>query len=140
MGHNGPVLKGKNRPDRLVKQTSMKKSNHKLQQLLEHLSQEQGPDKTHPDKPLTSANQPGERPPLGEAAIRRLMQLLEKTQEEELTCQETFALLDEYVELVDSNAEMAALMPIVRLHLDMCPDCHNEFEALLRILQTEPRV
>ena len=75
---------------------------------------------------------------VNETTIKKLMQLLEKTREVECSCPETFALLDEYVELIDSNEEAAMLMPIVKYHLDMCPDCRDKFEALLRILQTEP--
>lgn len=65
----------------------------------------------------------------------RLMHLLARTQEEELSCEETFALLDEYVELTESDA--ATLMPLVRHHLDGCPDCHERYDALRRILQTD---
>jgi hypothetical protein len=111
----------------------MKKLSDKLRQLMQHLSTTttNTPPSTSPATTETAAT-------LNSAGVRQLMQLLEKTQEEEFSCQETFALLDEYVELVDSNEEAAALMPIVRLHLEMCPDCRDEFEALLRILRTEP--
>jgi hypothetical protein len=33
---------------------------------------------------------------------------------------------------------MSGLMPIVQHHLDTCPDCREEFEALLRILKASP--
>ncbi len=67
----------------------------------------------------------------------RLLRLLERTQEEELTCEETFALLDEYAELAESEAEAEVLMPLVKHHLDGCPDCYERYDALRRILQTD---
>lgn len=65
----------------------------------------------------------------------RLMRLLERTQEEELSCEETFALLDEYVELTEGDA--ATLMPLVKHHLDGCPDCYERYDVLRHIVQIE---
>jgi hypothetical protein len=69
--------------------------------------------------------------------VKKLMQKLENTREEEYSCEETFTLLDEFVELMACNEEAAALMPLVQHHLEECPDCRDEFEILLRILQTD---
>jgi hypothetical protein len=65
-----------------------------------------------------------------------LMQRLEKTMEDAYSCEEAFALLDEYVELVADDEEARRLMPLVQNHLDMCPDCRDEFEILLHVLKT----
>lgn len=65
-----------------------------------------------------------------------LMQRLETTMENVYSCDEAFALLDEYVELVANKEEAEQLMPLVKNHLDLCPDCRDEFEILLNILQT----
>ncbi|MCA9918069.1 MAG: zf-HC2 domain-containing protein [Anaerolineales bacterium] len=65
-----------------------------------------------------------------------LMQRLEYTMENAYSCEEAFALLDEYVELVASHEEARRLMPLVQNHLDMCPDCRDEFEILLHVLKT----
>lgn len=70
-----------------------------------------------------------------------LMAMLRKigqTQEIELTCGETFDLLDQYAEMVVKGEDVAQLMPLVKQHLDMCPDCREEFEALLQVLQNSP--
>ncbi|MFO7538019.1 MAG: hypothetical protein R6X32_08155 [Chloroflexota bacterium] len=69
--------------------------------------------------------------------VQRLVRLLELTDIDECSCAETFDLLDEYVDLVDTNAEAAALMPLVKQHLDKCPHCQEMFETLLLALQTE---
>jgi predicted anti-sigma-YlaC factor YlaD len=44
-------------------------------------------------------------------------------------------LLDQFAEAVLRGEDVARLMPLVQRHLDMCPDCREEFEALLRILK-----
>ncbi len=74
---------------------------------------------------------------LDQAALLDLLRRLENVQENAYSCEETFALLDEYVELIVTDEEAAALMPLVKNHLDMCPDCRERYEILLRILETE---
>jgi hypothetical protein len=74
---------------------------------------------------------------LDEQSLVRLMQLVEQTQEGHYSCAETFDLLDEYVELVVNNQEAELLLPIVKRHIDLCPGCHDKYEILLNILQTD---
>lgn len=64
-----------------------------------------------------------------------LLQSLPHTHEVELTCDEVFALLDEYAERAQRGENVAQLMPRVAHHLMMCPECREEYEALMRILQ-----
>ena len=64
-----------------------------------------------------------------------LLHKLQHTQDAELTCDEVFALLDEYTEMALDGKDVAGLMPLAKQHLDMCPDCREEFEALQRIIQ-----
>lgn len=63
-----------------------------------------------------------------------LVQKLQQTEEVELTCDEVFALLDEYTDMAMKGENVASLMPLVKQHLEMCPDCREEYEALKRIL------
>lgn len=70
-----------------------------------------------------------------ETNIQRLARLLDLTDLTEYSCEETFELLDEYVDLVDNNAEAEVLMPVVKQHLDRCPHCREAFEDLLHALQ-----
>jgi len=69
--------------------------------------------------------------------IARLMQILEQTDEEELSCEETFQILDHYVEMELHGEEAAGLMPVIKRHLDLCRDCQEEYQALLNILQAQ---
>ena len=79
---------------------------------------------------------PAEGGSLNQEALVDLMHRLEKTMEHAYSCEEVFALLDEYVELVADDEEAKRLMPLVETHLDMCPDCKDEFEILLHVLKT----
>jgi hypothetical protein len=74
---------------------------------------------------------------INEAIVKELMRRLQATQEDAYSCEETFALLDEYVELLASNKEAARLMPLVRNHIKMCPDCREACETLLSILEED---
>ncbi len=74
---------------------------------------------------------------LDEAALIKLMRCLEATMEDACSCDEAFALLDEYVELVASNERASQVMPLVKNHMTICSDCREEFETLLNILKAE---
>ena len=65
---------------------------------------------------------------------QKMLSMLQKTQEEELTCDDIFALLDQFAEMAARSENVARLMPMVQQHLDMCPDCLEEYQALLNIL------
>ncbi len=86
----------------------------------------------------TAGESAGQCAALDRPALLDLLRRLENVQENAYSCEETFALLDEYVELVVTDEEAAALMPLVKNHLDMCPDCREGYEVLLRILEAEP--
>jgi hypothetical protein len=67
--------------------------------------------------------------------LKAMLRKIEQTQEIELTCGETFDLLDQYSEMVVNGEDVTQLMPLVKQHLELCPDCREEFEALLKVLQ-----
>jgi len=71
-------------------------------------------------------------------ALRKMMVQLEHTQDIELSCDEVLALLDQFAEAYLRGEDVARLLPLVQHHLDMCADCREEFEALVRILQAVP--
>lgn len=70
--------------------------------------------------------------------LKNLLRRIEITQEIELSCDETYELLDRYAEMVVRGENPAQLLPLVKHHLEMCPDCHEELEALLSVLQNTP--
>ena len=67
-------------------------------------------------------------------AVLGFLRVLEDVRRDELTCPEIFNKLDEYVEKEIDTKDAAHIMPLIREHLDMCPDCCEEYEALLDVL------
>lgn len=66
---------------------------------------------------------------------KKMLMMIEKTREKELSCDEVLSLLDQYTEMTIRGENAADLLPLVHYHLEMCPDCKEEYEALVRILQ-----
>jgi hypothetical protein len=69
--------------------------------------------------------------------VRRLVDMVKKTQENEISCNEVYRLLDQYAEMVVRGQDPGEIMPLVKHHLEMCMDCREEYEALLEILYVE---
>jgi len=65
----------------------------------------------------------------------KMLQSLAMTEEHEISCDEVYAVLDQFAEAVLRGENVLVFMPLVRQHLDMCPDCRAEYEALLNMLQ-----
>ena len=59
--------------------------------------------------------------------------------EPEVTCEECFELLDEYVELETRGADADAKLPGMRAHLMGCPACHEDHESLLAFVSVRER-
>jgi hypothetical protein len=55
----------------------------------------------------------------------------------EITCEECFELLDEYVELELERADADSRIPGMRAHLDGCPACREEHESLRALVSGE---
>ena len=69
------------------------------------------------------------------ATLPAMMRQIEMTHTVEYSCEEVHRLLDQFSEAVAREEDAAALMPLIQRHLDMCPYCRDEYEALLRILK-----
>ncbi len=67
--------------------------------------------------------------------MKAMVMGLANTLEQELSCDEVYALLDVLADHVSRGEDGAVLMPLVQHHLDMCPDCREEFFALLSSMQ-----
>jgi predicted anti-sigma-YlaC factor YlaD len=66
--------------------------------------------------------------------ITRILTMLAKTEDTELSCDEVFALLDEFAELQAQGKDASMYRPLVEKHLRACPDCREEYEALLSMI------
>jgi hypothetical protein len=73
-------------------------------------------------------------PPLPPDVLIAMLRLAEKTEEVEFACDEVFSVLDQYADAVRRGEDVSALMPLVRHHMEICPGCCEELEALLAAL------
>jgi hypothetical protein len=74
--------------------------------------------------------------------FERWLRNIYETQDEEISCTECFDLVSRFVELEVSGQDVAAQMPQVKQHLNQCPACRAEYEALrdLRRLEEEGEI
>ena len=92
-----------------------------------------------PDHPRRKAKvrhesgQPGTG--LSSAGAARILRGLAITFEEEYDCAQVERLMAEYTEMVSRGDDTASLLPLVKYHLQLCLDCREEYEALLRALE-----
>jgi hypothetical protein len=70
--------------------------------------------------------------PSSPSHMRTMLAMVAQTQDQELGCEETYMLLDVFADRVRRGEDVATLMQLVHHHLQVCPDCREEFEALLR--------
>ncbi len=71
----------------------------------------------------------------GMASAETMLRMVAQTRDVEIACEEAHRLLDQFADMVARGEDAAALMPLVQQHLEMCPDCREEYEALMRILR-----
>ena len=71
---------------------------------------------------------------LPQETVLGIMRVLETLPDEHINCDDLYARLDEYVEREVDKKDAAQIMPIIREHLDVCPECCEEYEALLEVL------
>jgi len=69
--------------------------------------------------------------------FERWLRNIYETRDEEISCTECFDLVSRFVELEVSGQDAAAEMPQVKQHLNQCPACHAEYEALRDLRRLE---
>jgi predicted anti-sigma-YlaC factor YlaD len=72
---------------------------------------------------------------LSPKVVRQMAIGIGRTQSHELSCDEVYDLLDLFADMIARGEDAATLMPLVQHHLEMCPDCREEYETLLRSLE-----
>ncbi len=63
------------------------------------------------------------------------MRLLCVTHDDELSCEEVYNRLDEYVDCLMSKRDVGSVRPLLENHLGFCADCRDELEALVHALE-----
>jgi len=72
---------------------------------------------------------------LPDEVVEGFLRVLEEVRQEDMPCERVFARLDEYVETQLHGQDPTLLMPLLREHFDLCPECCEEYEALLNVLE-----
>ena len=72
---------------------------------------------------------------LSNEAVLGFLRVLETVDNEEISCDELYEKLDQYVEREVDKKDAARIMPLMREHLDICPECCEEYEALLHVIE-----
>jgi hypothetical protein len=70
--------------------------------------------------------------------VKVVLSMMAMTFDQELSCDEVHALIDQFAEMQMRGEDPARLFPLIQRHLEMCPECREEFEALLAALQVIP--
>ena len=78
---------------------------------------------------------PDPQEPLTDAVVLKFLEVLERARAEDMSCDDLFTQLDEFVEREVSKKDAAKLMPLLDEHLDICSHCCDEYEALLAVLE-----
>jgi len=77
---------------------------------------------------------------LSNAAVLGFLRVLETVDTEEISCDDLYEKLDEYVEREVNKKDAARIMPLMREHLDTCHECCEEYETLLHVvIETEEK-
>ena len=66
--------------------------------------------------------------------IKNIVATLKRTQPNEIDCGDCFDRLDQFAEMTLEGKSPEEALPLVKLHLEGCRDCREEFEALLDVL------
>ncbi len=76
---------------------------------------------------------------LPDEVVEGFIRVLEQVRVEDMSCEQVFSRLDEYVEKELDGQDVEQLMPLLREHFDLCPECCEEYEALLSMLEKSAR-
>ncbi|MBI5352113.1 MAG: hypothetical protein HZB50_05700 [Chloroflexi bacterium] len=90
---------------------------------------------THTNTTPGNQGNPESQGSLTDEVVVKFLQVLERARAEDMSCDDLFASLDEFVEREVNKKDAAKLMPLIDEHLDLCSDCCDEYEALLAVLE-----
>ncbi len=80
-------------------------------------------------------NHPSPKPQIPDELIESLIRSLEHTHDEECTCEDVYAVVDEFAEAEFRGEDAARLIPLIKQHMELCHNCCEEYEALLDVLE-----
>jgi hypothetical protein len=68
-------------------------------------------------------------------SLKKLLHRILTTRPEEMGCETCCEELGVLAELESQGEDASALLPLVRMHLENCQSCHEEYSALLIALR-----
>jgi hypothetical protein len=72
--------------------------------------------------------------------LEGMLTMLANTSQDEISCDQVLQALAEYAERSRRGEDVAHLFPLVYKHLELCADCHEEYETLLQALDLEGQI
>ena len=72
---------------------------------------------------------------LSKQQIQTLVGLIATTESDQISCDECFGKIGEFAEMALEGRELCEGMQVIQRHLEQCPCCKGEYEALLEALQ-----
>ena len=75
--------------------------------------------------------------PLDKQQIRTLLSAIAGTRDDEITCGECLAGMAEFAETQLVDADLPAALRRIEAHIAFCPECAEEFELLIAMLEIE---
>jgi uncharacterized protein with PIN domain len=72
---------------------------------------------------------------LTEAQVGSIVKMLGLTRDREFNCSECLQHVSEFAECQIANQPLDEVLASVEQHLALCPECREEFEALMKILK-----
>ena len=72
---------------------------------------------------------------LSSDTIRKMMNSIRMTRDQEITCDHCFDELDQFIEMKLNGLNAEEAMPLVKEHLERCAACREEYEILLEALK-----
>ena len=70
--------------------------------------------------------------------LKSLVKMTAATEENEVSCEHAYRLLDQFAEAIIHGEDTAKMMPEVQKHLELCTDCREELDMLLKIIKKGP--
>lgn len=71
---------------------------------------------------------------MDEKTLKKMVEILAGTRENEIGCEDCYDHLDEFVDLYLQGGNPSEILPLVKHHLKMCCCCYDEFKGLMEAL------
>ena len=68
--------------------------------------------------------------------VGSIVKMLGLTTDREFNCSECLQHVSEFAECQMANKPLGEVIASVQQHLALCPECREEFEALMKVLKT----